>query len=561
MKKNARHTMLEAQREHASAAPTKLDMKAKDTLSGPSTKGRRVSVETQSGSATSTPAIRRLEPINSMPGSPLASTVEAIRAHHRERRFAMGIQQVLDRKLESFIRINKTDWHVDDDEAARAKANKEVAAKIKAAREGEGDDSIIMVVGLTDKARAPADAERLRHENEMETLARSLPVAPWVETVPGLGYLGLATIIAETGDLSMYSNVAKVWKRLGYAPYDGLAGSSWKRPSWRNGREALTAEQWTENPFSGRRYALIHTISVWLKNKQWIGAAKTDDGVGRPNGKYGEVYAMRRAHTEITHSDWSKQHAHMDALRVMMKEVLKDLYLEWNPEKKAVSRPAADEAQSLIATTASPATDRAKPKVALPGSPSQNGRQRSCEAHDGIATASPAKFTLKPSCAVPGSPLHENGRHHLDEAHEQDATAEPGQRSVDAQKRSAGLKAVATNRLKPRTRARPSSPATIVAKPLSDLPGSPIPKSVATSRLKPCRPVRPTSPANLPLNPTVAMPGSPSGRQLVVEAQRYYATASPASLALTPIDAVPGSPSRHPITNTVATINAKEASA
>ena len=86
---------------------------------------------------------------------------------------------------------------------------------------------------------------------------------------------------------------------------------------------------------------------MWLKNKQWIGAGKTDDGVGKPNGIYGEVYAKRRAHTEITHPDWSKQHSHMDALRVMMKEVLKDLYLEWNPEKKAAGRHIDDEAHAI----------------------------------------------------------------------------------------------------------------------------------------------------------------------------------------------------------------------
>jgi hypothetical protein len=70
-------------------------------------------------------------------------------------------------------------------------------------------------------------------------------------------------------------------------------------------------------------------ISLWIKNKQWVGAAKTEDGVGKPNGKYGEVYAARRAHTAVTHEDWSKMHSHMDGLRIMMKEVLKDLWIEW----------------------------------------------------------------------------------------------------------------------------------------------------------------------------------------------------------------------------------------
>ena len=321
----------------------------------------------------------------------------------------MGIQQVLDRKLESYIRINKTDWHVGDDDATRDKANKDVAAKIKAARKGEGDPSIVKVVRMTDDARAPADAERARHEKEMESLARSLPVAPWVEATPGLGYLGLATIIAETGNLALYANVAKVWKRLGYAPFNGKAGSTWKRPTWRNGDGALTAEEWTDNPFSGRRYSLIHVISVWLKNKQWIGAAKSEDGVGKPNGQYGEVYANRRARTAETHPDWSKQHSHMDALRVMMKEVLKDLWLQWNAvERKANGRHAVVEAQCGVATTATPAKLRVQPICRMPGSPiKENGRQLRSEPQRDIATETPAIAVVKPNHRVPGSPIEE----------------------------------------------------------------------------------------------------------------------------------------------------------
>ena len=330
-KRNARHAGAETQIKRASAAPAMEGLKPLAPLPGPTNKrkGRRRNVEAHPAPAASAPANPDLEPIAPVPG-PLNQTIDDIRSHHRQRRFAMGIQQVLDRKLESYIRINKTDWHPDADEATRERANREVKAFIAAARKGVGDFIVMNAVATSDKAREPADKMRTRAENDMEAFARQLPVAPWVETVPGLGYLGLATIIAETGDLARYANVAKVWKRLGYAPHDGLAGSSWKRQSWRNGRPALTAEEWTENPFSGRRYALIHTISIWLKNKQWIGAAKTDDGVGKPDGHYGTVYADRRAHTALTHPDWSKQHSHMDGLRIMMKAVLKDLWIEWN---------------------------------------------------------------------------------------------------------------------------------------------------------------------------------------------------------------------------------------
>jgi len=397
--KNARPASNETQSRPASAASTKAGAKPKALLSRPPKNGRQSEFETQKNNATASPASRAMKPNLALPGSPL-SIVDKIRSHHRERRFAMGTQQVLDRRLESYVRINATSWHAFDDEAERKTANKEVAAKIKAARDGKGDDAIIDAVILTDKAREPADKARAANERAMEDLARCLPIAPWIETIPGLGYLGLATIIAETGDLSNYQNVAKVWKRLGYAPYNGLAGSTWKRTTWREGRPALTAEEWIANPFSGHRYAMTHVIAVWLKNKQWIGKAKTDDGVGRPNGKYGEVYAKRRAHTDTTHPDWTKGHRHMDGLRIMMKEFLKDLWIEWNAVANKSLKPKYGVRPS------SPASRALKPTVAVPGSPiKEYGRQQKIETHSSGATASPAHRSVKPNPAMPGSPI------------------------------------------------------------------------------------------------------------------------------------------------------------
>jgi hypothetical protein len=196
------------------------------------------------------------------------------------------------------------------------------------------------MVKTTDRGREPFDTLRKKSEQQMERLAKDLPVAEWIAGIRGAGLLGLATIIGEAGDLSNYANPAKLWKRLGFAPYDGFAGSTWKRATWRP--RALTADEWIENPFSGERYALTHQIAVWLVNSQWIGAAKSDTGEGKPNGAYGEIYAARRAHTATTHPDWSKQHSRMDALRVTMKAFLKDLHLEWRARAMRDASEAAE---------------------------------------------------------------------------------------------------------------------------------------------------------------------------------------------------------------------------
>jgi hypothetical protein len=262
--------------------------------------------------------------------------VNEIRRLHRKRRFAMKIQHKLDRALESFLRVNATQWTPDLDAAEREKINKEIRALIKAIRAGAASE-FADVVRISDEARRPADGMRESSEKRMGELAMELPIYAWIETVHGAGALGLATIVAEAGNLSNYSNVAKLWNRLGFAPFEGFAGSTWKRESWRP--RALTKDEWIAHPFSGERYALMHQIVVWLVNAQWIGKAKTASGEGEPDGPYGEVYAARRKHTLTTQPDWSDGHRRMDALRVTMKEFLKHLFLEWRKPAKAKPKP------------------------------------------------------------------------------------------------------------------------------------------------------------------------------------------------------------------------------
>jgi hypothetical protein len=267
----------------------------------------------------------------------ISDTVDLIRGLHRQRRFAMKVQQKLDRSLESFLRINATAWNPNAEDADREKANREVKELIKRIRAGERHEFSTAVM-TCDRAREPADEMRAINEKAMEKAAKELPVYPWLENIRGAGALGLATIVAEAGDLSNYATPAKLWKRLGFAPFDGHAGSTWKRQTWRP--RTLTAEEWIENPFSGERYALMAQIITWLVNAQWIGAAKAGNGEGKPNGPYGELYANRRKQTKISHPDWTPGHRRSDALRITMKSFLKDLWTEWN-RTVAVERKSA----------------------------------------------------------------------------------------------------------------------------------------------------------------------------------------------------------------------------
>jgi len=273
-------------------------------------------------------------------GGPYQQLCGDIRAKCRWRRVWMKTQHKRDRALESQIRRTETDWSPGEEmsDAERAKCNKEAMAIIAKARKGEGKPEIVGAVLALDQAREPADKMEAKYKAEAEKLALQLAVQEWIETVHGAGAGGLATIIGETGSLSNYSGPAKVWKRLGFAPYDGFAGSTWKRDSWRP--RNLTSEEWIENPFSGARYALMYSIADSMLRQQKEGRDKerkegdpeyrSGTKYGEQKGPFGEVYVKRRLHTDVTHPEWTAGHSHADALRIMMKEFLKQLWREWN---------------------------------------------------------------------------------------------------------------------------------------------------------------------------------------------------------------------------------------
>lgn len=69
---------------------------------------------------------------------------------------------------------------------------------------------------------------------------------------------------------------------------------------------------------------------------QWAGADEETGESGKPKGPYGEVYAKRRARTAETHPDWTKAHSHKDALRIMTKALIADLWSAWRAARKGV---------------------------------------------------------------------------------------------------------------------------------------------------------------------------------------------------------------------------------
>jgi hypothetical protein len=276
-----------------------------------------------------------------------------IQMAHRRRRFAIGVQMKLENSLLGSVLFNHVGvvkWdEVNDTERAKLVLKAQKLIQDSRKRGDPNTDAVRIFVETTDKAKIPATEMRLQAEKDMAGLAQHLPAYGWWTAMEGLGAIGLATIIAEAGDLSNYPGIYPeghalagqirpkrqgidcLIKRLGFAPYDGCAGSTWTRAS-RRPRD-LSKEEWIANPFSGRRYSFIQQVGYnFIKMRQLIGKAKTESGRSEPKGRYGEYYCYRYARTEITHPEWTAGHRDADALRYAIKKLLRDLWQQWRRE-------------------------------------------------------------------------------------------------------------------------------------------------------------------------------------------------------------------------------------
>ncbi len=150
--------------------------------------------------------------------------------------------------------------------------------------------------------RASLHREVLPVERRLKELVQKLPVFDWWDSIYGLGALGLAVIIAETGDLSNYANPAKVWKRMGVAVING------ERQRKKRGDEAL------EQGYSPRRHSVLWVVSDSLLKKQ---------------NAYKELYDERKADMAVKWPERAKGHLHNDARRYVGKRLLRDLWRAW----------------------------------------------------------------------------------------------------------------------------------------------------------------------------------------------------------------------------------------
>jgi hypothetical protein len=233
------------------------------------------------------------------------------------RRNAIRERMAMQRKQEAYARV-LLGYRPGADTDVKDRAGAMLAA-IRAGKATKESPTVAALLAdylcLHDPAIAACEAMQAKHEKDIARLVKSLPAWPWVKACKGFGANNLASLLAETGDLSNYANPAKLWKRMGV----GLVGDR------RQGNPADKADKaaWIEHGYKAERRSVLWNIGACLM---------------KAGGVYADLYRERKK-VELVKlglpDDGKSMHAHRRAQRWMEKRALRDLWRAWRNEHTA----------------------------------------------------------------------------------------------------------------------------------------------------------------------------------------------------------------------------------
>jgi hypothetical protein len=173
----------------------------------------------------------------------------------------------------------------------------------------------------------------------METTARQLPVSEIVNHRESRGFAigGFATIIGETGNLSDYSTVSKLWKRMGCAPWE-FNGKTQMGATWRSGKSGkLPADEWEDFGYSPRRRSIMWNTGDCLWKQNFI-IEKLPEA-RKAVGPYRARHLEAKAAIKELHPEYSNGHCHNHGRLLATKLLLKNLWIAWHHGLDAVKYP------------------------------------------------------------------------------------------------------------------------------------------------------------------------------------------------------------------------------
>ena len=166
------------------------------------------------------------------------------------------------------------------------------------------------------------------YKKKLTKLGKQLGIwEKWVKDVRGISEFGLAVLIGETGSMDNYPNPAKVWKRMGCAPYE-KNGKTQAASTWRS-KGGLSSEDWENLGYNPRRRSVVYNLVTSI-----IKSNPKDSG-----SEFRDRYDEAKQTAMEKHEDWSLGHAHNHAMLLCGKRFIRELWINWTQEQKAQLEP------------------------------------------------------------------------------------------------------------------------------------------------------------------------------------------------------------------------------
>lgn len=277
----------------------------------------------------------------------LSATVSDLQALQRQRTVYIKSMTMVSNRLQAIV-AGTMGYHTGLTDKERIKLFGDAGKLIKRiVRDGEEHDMRGIVLAHTESLDA-LNAMRVPIEKQMETLAKMLSVAEWVQAPEqkGFGMPSLAVVVGEAGDLANYPNPGKLWARFGCHPYEkdgeNHMGATWKSRARKPGVVKLSSEDWEAFGYSPRRRSIAYLIGENLIKQNG-------------DGPYRRRYDVKKAEAAEKHPDWIRckkcegggrngkgkcsnckgtgevwKHCHLHGMLLAAKLLLRELWAEWN---------------------------------------------------------------------------------------------------------------------------------------------------------------------------------------------------------------------------------------
>lgn len=162
-------------------------------------------------------------------------------------------------------------------------------------------------------------------------------MADWIKEQRGIGLPGFARLLGVTGNIDRFGTVSKLWKYLGLHVVDGHAprrekGVAWTHTDCTFGHMLTCPSDCTtdHHPLCvpggvGNAYAPQGRVVC-----HQIGEAIVKVG---GDGPYRRAYDQKKAYYERERQEWTQARRHNAAMRYAVKELIKNLWIEWHTRR------------------------------------------------------------------------------------------------------------------------------------------------------------------------------------------------------------------------------------